>query len=418
MPASLVITGPCTLQGQVAVSGAKNAVLPLLISSLLAEENCIWKNVPVLEDVSILLDILRQLGAQIRWNPLKHQAEVDASVLHTQNAPSALVQSMRASILLLGPLVARFGQARVALPGGDAIGTRPIDQHLRGLEAMGAKIQLEQEAVVATASRLRGTSIVFDMPTVGGTENLMMAAALAEGETILHNAAREPEIEDLAQALNAMGAKIQGAGTETISITGVPFLHGLQHTVMPDRIEAGTFLVAATICQGDVWVENARPAHLQAVLAVLREAGARIVVQNQRIHIQGPNMITPFNLTTEPYPGFPTDLQAQFVTLACRAQGPSSITETIFENRYRHVPELVRMGANVRVVGKTAHVTGSALSGTSVAATDIRAAASLVLAGLTAQGITRVQQIDHLDRGYEHFERKLQSLGASIIREM
>lgn len=416
MPTSLVVTGPCQLQGQVSVSGAKNAVLPLLISSLLSEGKCTWDNVPVLEDVIILLDILRKLGANVQWNPQEHRVHVDASVLQTQNTPSDLVQTMRASILLLGPLVARYGQARVALPGGDAIGTRPIDQHIRGLEAMGAQIRIEQNTVVATAQRLRGATITFDMPTVGGTENLMMAAALAEGQTVLHNAAREPEVEDLAQALNAMGAQVQGAGSDCISITGALTLHGLQHTVVPDRIEAGTFLVAATLCQGDVWIRNAQPEHLQAVFSVLRQAGAHIAVQNGLIHIQGPTTIQPFQLTTEPYPGFPTDLQAQFVALACRAQGQSSITETIFENRFRHIPELVRMGAQVEIQGKTAVVTGSALHGEIVAATDIRAAACLVVAGLAAQGKTTVQQIDHLDRGYEHFEKKLQGLGAHITR--
>lgn len=411
----IVVTGPTKLRGTVRISGAKNAALPLLASSLLTTGTCTWKNVPHLQDVEMLLALLQTMGASTSL--ADHVAHIDTQSLHTQEASYDLVKAMRASILVLGPLVARYGTAKVALPGGCAIGARPVDQHLKGLEALGATIQLEHGYIMAQAKRLQGATIVLDMPTVTGTENLMMAAALAQGTTILENVAREPEIEALAQAINAMGGKITGAGNSVMYIEGVDTLHPIEFTVMPDRIEAGTFLVAATMCQGDVVVKNCDPNHLDAVTSKLKQAGAILQTTPTSIHIQGPETISAFDIITQPYPGFPTDLQAQFLSLACLAKGQSTLTETIFENRYMHVPELIRMGANISIHGQTAMVRGVAgLSGAEVLGTDLRASASLILAGLCAQGDTSVGNIYHLDRGYEQMETKLQKLGATVKR--
>lgn len=412
---SIRIQGPTQLQGEVWISGAKNAALPLLASSLLVPGKTVWQGVPALQDIDTMMALLRNMGAIVR--PTEKAVEIDASTVDKQEAPYEQVRAMRASILVLGPLLTRFGRARVALPGGCAIGSRPVDQHLRGLEMMGATISLERGDVVASCQRLHGASIVLDMPTVGGTQNILMAATLARGTTTIENAAREPEICDLAEALCRMGARIQGAGGPVIEVEGVEALHPATHRVMPDRIEAGTFLAAAAGCRGDVWVRGCRPGDLDAVLGKLRDMGASLTVVGNDIHVQGPAMLSPFDITTQPHPGFPTDLQALFLSLACKASGASTITETLFENRFMHVPELVRMGASIRVHGQSVFVHGPAsLSGTEVSATDLRAAAGLAVAGLMAQGETILHQIHHLDRGYEQFEKKLQGLGASITR--
>lgn len=413
----MVVTGPSKLYGHVSISGAKNAALPLLASSLLTQGVCTWRNVPTLDDVHTLLQLLEDLGVETHWQPEHHTVTLDTQHIRTYHAPYERVKAMRASVLVLGPLLARYGQARVSMPGGCAIGARPVDQHICGLEALGATVTLEHGDIVAQAKQLKGTRFAFDMPTVGGTENVMMAAVLAHGYTVLENVAREPEIVALAEALNAMGARIEGAGTSTLHIQGVDTLHPIEHTIMPDRIEAGTFLVAATLCQGNVWVHHTRPADLEAVFDTLRQAGAQVELQGNVVHVQGPATIQPFHVTTAPHPGFPTDLQAPFLTLACCAQGQSTLTETLFENRYMHVPELLRMGARIHIQGQTAVVTGGAkLFGTDVEATDLRAGAGLVLAGLAAEGITTVRRIDYLDRGYEHMEQKLQGLGAAVQR--
>ncbi|HZS40140.1 MAG TPA: UDP-N-acetylglucosamine 1-carboxyvinyltransferase [Polyangia bacterium] len=413
----IVIRGGARLRGEVSVSGAKNAALPILASSILSGGTSIFKNVPALNDLRTMGKLLSLLGAAVEHDVAGHTMRIAADSIRDFNAPYELVKTMRASVLVLGPLVARHGQASVSLPGGCAIGARPIDQHLKGLEAMGAKITLEHGNVVARAKRLRGASIVCDLPTVTGTENLMMAASLARGRTTIENAAREPEVEELGRVINKMGGRVQGAGTAVVTIEGVDELSPIEHAIIPDRIEAGTFMVAAALTRGDVLVRDCVPEHLDAVIAKLRSAGAEIEPERGGLRVRGRADIEPVDLTTAPYPGFPTDMQAQFMVLASRARGQSVITETIFENRYMHVQELARMGADIHVDGRTAVIRGvKRLTGAKVMATDLRASASLILAGLVADGATEVLRVYHLDRGYERIEKKLGKLGANIKR--
>jgi UDP-N-acetylglucosamine 1-carboxyvinyltransferase len=412
-----VITGGARLKGEVRVSGAKNAALPILASSILSGGTSTYRNVPKLNDIRTMSKLLSLLGATVELDKTGHQLQVSTSAIANFHAPYELVKTMRASVLVLGPLVARHGQAIVSLPGGCAIGARPIDQHLKGLEAMGAKITLDRGNVIARARRLVGASIVCDVPTVTGTENLMMAAALAKGRSTIENAAREPEIEELARVINKMGGRVQGAGTSVITIEGVDELHPIDHAILPDRIEAGTFMVAAALTRGDVLVRDCLPEHLEAVIAKLRSSGAEVVPESGGLRVRGRADIQPVDITTQPHPGFPTDMQAQFMVLATMARGQSVITETIFENRYMHVQELARMGADIHVDGRTAVIRGvKRLTGTKVMATDLRASASLVLAGLAAGGSTEVLRVYHLDRGYEAIEKKLSKLGANIKR--
>jgi UDP-N-acetylglucosamine 1-carboxyvinyltransferase len=410
----IVIEGGHRLKGEVRVSGAKNAALPILCSAILTGGRCTFKNVPVLNDVRTMGRLLTRLGCAVEG---ERSVTVEAKKLEAFEAPYELVKTMRASVLVLGPLVARHGRARVSLPGGCAIGARPIDQHLKGLEAMGAKITLSHGYVEAAAKRLVGARIVCDVPTVTGTENLLMAASLAKGRTVIENAAREPEVEELARVLNKMGARIQGAGTAVVDIEGVDELHPVEHAIIPDRIEAGTFMVAAAITRGDVVVRDCLPEHLDAVISKLRAAGAEVTAEDGGLRVRNRGPLSPVDITTQPYPGFPTDMQAQFMVLASVAQGQSVITETIFENRYMHVQELARMGAEIHVDGRTSVIRGRPrLEGATVMATDLRASASLILAGLVAAGKTEVLRVYHLDRGYEKIEKKLSKLGAKIKR--
>src|SRR3954465_4151841 len=410
----IVIKGGERLRGEVRVSGAKNAALPILCSSLLATGRSIYRNVPALGDVNTMKKLLGQLGADVEGKAI---TSVDTSQITKFEAPYELVKTMRASALVLGPLVARYGEARVSLPGGCAIGARPIDQHLKGLAMLGARIELEHGTVTAKAKRLRGANIVFDMITVTGTENLMMAASLAKGRTTLENAACEPEVEELARVLNKMGARVSGAGTSLITIEGVDELQPLDHAVIPDRIEAGTLMVAAAITRGNVLIKDCLPEHLDAVSDKLRAAGAEISIEAEGVRVRGRAEVQPTDIATRPYPGFPTDMQAQFMVLMSLAKGQSVLSENIFENRYMHVPELNRMGADIMVEGRTAIVRGPAkLKGAKVMATDLRASACLVLAGLVADGTTDVLRVYHLDRGYERLDKKLKALGANIRR--
>ncbi len=413
----LVIEGGVPLEGEVPISGAKNASLPLMAATLLAPGVHTFTHFPRLRDIHTMERLLRYMGARTGWD---EAFSVDTTAIHRPEAPYDLVKTMRASVLVLGPLTARYGRARVSLPGGCAIGARPINLHLRGLEEMGARIDLEEGYVVVQAPRLRGTTITFDQVTVTGTENLMMAASLAEGETVLENAAREPEVEDLADYLVEMGARIEGAGTAVIRIQGVDHLRPTSaHRVIPDRIETGTYLVAAGITGGRLRLTGCRPDHLDAVIRKLEAAGVRITTGPDFIEAQAPEGgIRSVDATTWPYPGFPTDMQAQFMALMTLGDGVSVIKEQIFENRFMHVSELRRLGADIRLDGRSAVVRGvPRLSGAPVMATDLRASASLVLAGLAARGRTHVSRIYHLERGYEDLDRKLQAVGARIRRE-
>ena len=411
----IVITGGIPLRGEVQISGAKNAALPILASTILGGGECVITNVPHVVDVVTMGKLLSILGAKVHHEG--NRALINANVITSTQAPYDLVKTMRASVLVLGPLVARYGRARVSLPGGCAIGARPIDQHLKGLEAMGAKVTLEHGYVDVECKRLRGAAIVLDVPTVTGCENLMMAAALARGVTIIENAAREPEVEELAQALVKMGAHIEGAGTPIIQVEGVDELHPIEHTIVADRIEAGTFMVAAALTHGDVLIRGAVPEHQDAVIAKLRSAGVKITAEKDGLRVRHSGDIGPLDITTQPYPGFPTDMQAQLMVLCSLARGQSVIKEAIFENRYMHVPELCRMGADIHVDGRVAVIRGvPRLSGATVMATDLRASASLVIAGLVAGGTTEVLRVYHLDRGYERIERKLRAVGAQIRR--
>lgn len=406
------------LYGEITVSGAKNAALPLMCAGLLTNGTLRLKNVPMLADVKTTQKLLQGMGARVMTDNIS-EFEINGSTVENTCAPYDLVRTMRASILVLGPTLARFGQAQVSLPGGCAIGARPVDQHLKGLESMGAIIEIEHGYVKATVpnGKLKGARIVMDMVTVGGTENLLMAATLAEGTTVLENCAVEPEVVDLAECLVKMGANIQGIGTPTMTVIGVNELHGAEHSVVPDRIEAGTFLCAVAMTGGKVVLRHAAPHTMQAVLDKLTEAGAIIEAGEDWISIDMPQRAKAVNIRTAEHPAFPTDMQAQFMALNAVAEGMSRVTETIFENRFMHVPELNRMGAHIAVEGNTAVVEGvDSLSGATVMATDLRASASLVIAGLVAEGETIVEQIYHLDRGYENIEKKLGGVGARIER--
>jgi len=416
MATRLVIDGGAPLRGEVAVSAAKNAALPDLCAALLTAQPVVLENVPALADVTTTRSLLEGLGGVISTDA-DGGTRVQVSAVTSNEAPYELVSTMRASVLVLGPLLARTGLAKVALPGGCAIGVRPIDQHLKGFQKLGAEVFIRNGYVEARASRLKGARITTDLVTVTGTENLMMAAAYAEGETVIENAAREPEVTDLARLLSAMGARIDGAGTERIEIEGVTELGGARHRVIPDRIEAGTLLVGAAITGGDVTITGAEPRHLSAVLSKLEECGAAVTVAGDRIRCQGPARPRAADLITSPFPGFPTDMQAQFMAMLGLADGISKISETIFENRFMHAAELCRMGARIEADGSTAVVRGQRYyHGAPVMATDLRASASLVLAGLAARGRTEVSRVYHLDRGYERLEVKLRSLGAAIER--
>ncbi len=412
----LIIQGGKPLQGEITISGAKNAALPVLCAALLTRESLKVSNVPALQDITTMLSLLEQMGTSITAHD-SSEVVLSADKLTNLIAPYEMVKTMRAAILVLGPLLARAGEANISLPGGCAIGLRPVDQHIKGLQAMGAEISIKHGYIHAVAKKLHGARIVFDIVTVTGTENLMMAATLADGTTILENAAREPEIVDLANCLTAMGAKIHGAGSDIITIEGVSSLHGAEHTVMPDRIETGTFLVAATATGGEIHLKYTHSHLLDAVLDKLTEAGAQIDSGENWIHLKMSAKPKSVNLRTAPYPAFPTDMQAQFMSLNCIASGTAIITETIFENRLMHVQELKRMNANIEVEGNAAIVYGiPQLDGAHVMATDLRASASLVIAGLIAQGETVIDRIYHLDRGYENIEGKLSALGAQICR--
>ena len=416
----LRIRGGRTLHGEVPISGAKNAALPELCAALLTDQPVTLRNVPRLQDVATMLKLIRNMGVQAE-RAEDGVVRINAGPLDAPEAPYELVKTMRASVLALGPLLARFGRAKVSLPGGCAIGSRPVDQHIKGLSAMGAQIVVEHGYMLASLptgrTRLRGARIATDMVTVTGTENLMMAATLAEGETILENAAQEPEIPDLAEMLIGMGAHIEGHGSSRIRIQGVEALQGCEHQVVADRIEAGTFLCAVAATGGDVLLRHGRADHLEAVIEKMREAGATVTALEGGIRIQAGGRLRAQTFRTTEYPGFPTDMQAQFMALNCIAQGTAKVTETIFENRFMHVNELVRLGANIQIDGKVAVVEGvEKLSGATVMATDLRASASLVIAGLVADGDTVVDRIYHLDRGYDQMESKLKRLGADIER--
>jgi UDP-N-acetylglucosamine 1-carboxyvinyltransferase len=411
----LLIQGGAPLHGEVRISGAKNAALPILCAGLLTADTLQLANVPELNDVATMRRLLQQMGMAIEMKDGRFV--LSGAHLDKPEAPYDMVKTMRAAILVLGPLVARFGEARVSLPGGCAIGSRPVDLHIKGLQAMGAEIHIEHGYIHATAKRLKGARIFFDIVSVTGTENLMMAGALADGVTVLENAAREPEVIDLAHCLRAMGAKITGDGTDTITVTGVEKLHGASHRIMPDRIESGTFLVAAAAAGGSITLTETRADLLDNVLEKLTEAGAKITASSDRIHLEMSGRPRAVNLRTAPYPAFPTDMQAQFMALNAIAEGSAMVVETIFENRFMHVQELRRLGAQIDVEGNTCVVRGvDRLEGAAVMATDLRASACLVIAGLAAQGETIVDRIYHLDRGYEHIEAKLSGLGANIRR--
>jgi len=413
----LIIKGGARLQGEIRMSGAKNAVLPIMAATLLADSPVVVRNVPHLHDVTTTMELLGRMGVQLMLNE-NMDIEVDVRPIKSLYAPYELVRTMRSSILVLGPMLSRFGRADVSLPGGCAIGSRPVNLHIKGLQAMGASIEVENGYIKARASRLRGARLVMDMVTVTGTENLMMAACLAEGTTLIENAAREPEVTDLANCLNQMGARVSGAGTDTIEIEGVDSLRGTEYRVLPDRIETGSYLVAAAMTGGHVKLKDTCPSIMDAVLQTLREAGAEVTAGEDWIELdmrgRRPQAV---QVHTAPYPAFPTDMQAQFTALNAIAEGTGTITETVFENRFMHVLEMQRMGAKIQLEGNTAISTGVPhLTGAPVMATDLRASASLVLAGLVAKGETTVDRIYHIDRGYERIEEKLAQLGADIRR--
>jgi UDP-N-acetylglucosamine 1-carboxyvinyltransferase len=415
----IIVRGGNRLSGTVKVEGAKNAVLPVIAATLLATNGkSAIHDVPALSDVYTISEVLRYLGAEVDINIARNMIAVDATGPLKMEAPFEYVRKMRASVLVMGPLLARNGRARVALPGGCAIGSRPIDQHLKGFEAMGATVKVGNGFIDAEVQgRLRGAKIYLDFPSVGATENIMMAAVLAEGTTIIENCAKEPEIVDLANFLNAMGAKVRGAGTGTIRIEGVDELTGTTHTVIPDRIEAGTFMVAAAITGGNVLVQGAVPEHLSSLIAKMEEMGVTIIEEKNGLRVIGPETLKAVDIKTMPYPGFPTDMQSQMMALLLKAEGTSMVTETVFENRFMHVEEFRRMNADIKIEGRSVIINGPCnLQGAEVAATDLRAAAALILAGLAAEGYTRVTELRHLDRGYVRFHEKLAALGADIER--
>jgi UDP-N-acetylglucosamine 1-carboxyvinyltransferase len=415
-----VIRGGNPLLGTLRVSGSKNSALPCMAAAILTEEEVVLENIPQVRDIETERKLLTSMGAQVElgYGRAHHRTIISCRVLSDPTAKYEIVKTMRASSLVLGPLVARTGMARVSMPGGCAIGARPIDLHIKGLETMGAKISYEHGYIEARAERLKGAHILFDKITVTGTEDLLMAAVLAEGETVMENCAREPEVTDLAALLNAMGAKIEGAGTPTIRVRGVEKLHGAKHRINPDRIEAGTFLIAGAITGGDLCVSQCNPAHLIAIIAKLQECGARTeILGSDQIRVRGDGNLKAADISTEEYPGFPTDMQAQYMALATQAEGASLVKENIFENRFMHVQELVRMGANIRVDGRTATVRGKTpLSAAAVMCSDLRASASLVLAALVADGESILDRVYNIDRGYERIEEKLRGVGAQIRR--
>ena len=414
----LIVKGGNRLVGAVKTSGAKNAVLPIIAASILGTTPSHLDEVPMLEDVHTISEVLKCLGLSVECSPEKNVLDIDSTEITSYEAPYELVRTMRASFLVMGPLLARIGKARISMPGGCAIGARPIDIHLKGFEALGVKIEQGHGDIEASAPEgLKGTSIYFDFPSVGATENIMMAASLAEGTTILENAAEEPEIVDLANYLNKMGAKIRGAGTDTIRIEGVDKLHGADYTIIPDRIEAGTYMIAAAMTGGDVVVENVLPEHQKPLIAKLREAGAVVEEDIDKVRVIGKNPLKAVSIKTLPYPGFPTDMQAQMMAMMVIAEGRSKATETVFENRFMHVVELNRMGAQISTEGRSAVIDGPCkLTGCDVRATDLRAGAAMILAGLVAEGTTRIGDLHHIDRGYENIVAKLKNLGADIER--
>ena len=414
----LIVKGGNRLVGAVKTSGAKNAVLPIIAASILGTTPSHLDEVPMLEDVHTISEVLKCLGLSVECSPEKNVLDIDSTSITSYEAPYELVRTMRASFLVMGPLLARIGKARISMPGGCAIGARPIDIHLKGFEALGVKIEQGHGYIEASAPEgLKGTSIYFDFPSVGATENIMMAASLAEGTTILENAAEEPEIVDLANYLNKMGAKIRGAGTDTIRIEGVDKLHGADYPIIPDRIEAGTYMIAAAMTGGDVVVENVLPEHQKPLIAKLREAGAVVEEDIDKVRVIGKNPLKAVSIKTLPYPGFPTDMQAQMMAMMVIAEGRSKVTETVFENRFMHVVELNRMGAQISTEGRSAVIDGPCkLTGCDVRATDLRAGAAMILAGLVAEGTTRIGDLHHIDRGYENIVAKLKKLGADIER--
>lgn len=414
----LIVKGGNRLVGAVKTSGAKNAVLPIIAASILGTTPSHLDEVPILEDVHTISEVLKCLGLAVKCSPEKNVLDIDSTEITSYEAPYELVRTMRASFLVMGPLLARIGKARISMPGGCAIGARPIDIHLKGFEALGVKIEQGHGYIEASAPEgLKGTSIYFDFPSVGATENIMMAASLAEGTTILENAAEEPEIVDLGNYLNKMGAKIRGAGTDTIRIEGVEKLHGADYTIIPDRIEAGTYMIAAAMTGGDVVVENVLPEHQKPLIAKLREAGAVVEEDIDKVRVIGKNPLKAVSIKTLPYPGFPTDMQAQMMAMMVIAEGRSKVTETVFENRFMHVVELNRMGAQISTEGRSAVIDGPCkLTGCDVRATDLRAGAAMILAGLVAEGTTRIGDLHHIDRGYENIVAKLKNLGADIER--
>lgn len=414
----LIVKGGNRLVGAVKTSGAKNAVLPIIAASILGTTPSHLDEVPMLEDVHTISEVLKCLGLAVECSPEKNVLDIDSTEITSYEAPYELVRTMRASFLVMGPLLARIGKARISMPGGCAIGARPIDIHLKGFEALGVKIEQGHGYIEASAPEgLKGTSIYFDFPSVGATENIMMAASLAEGTTILENAAEEPEIVDLANYLNKMGAKIRGAGTDTIRIEGVEKLHGADYTIIPDRIEAGTYMIAAAMTGGDVVVENVLPEHQKPLIAKLREAGAVVEEDIDKVRVIGKKPLKAVSIKTLPYPGFPTDMQAQMMAMMVIAEGRSKVTETVFENRFMHVVELNRMGAQISTEGRSAVIDGPCkLTGCDVRATDLRAGAAMILAGLVAEGTTRIGDLHHIDRGYENIVAKLKKLGADIER--
>lgn len=414
----LIVKGGNRLVGAVKTSGAKNAVLPIIAASILGTTPSHLDEVPMLEDVHTISEVLKCLGLAVKCSPEKNVLDIDSTEITSYEAPYELVRTMRASFLVMGPLLARIGKARISMPGGCAIGARPIDIHLKGFEALGVKIEQGHGYIEASAPEgLKGTSIYFDFPSVGATENIMMAASLAEGTTILENAAEEPEIVDLANYLNKMGAKIRGAGTDTIRIEGVDKLHGADYTIIPDRIEAGTYMIAAAMTGGDIVVENVLPEHQKPLIAKLREAGAVVEEDIDKVRVIGQNPLKAVSIKTLPYPGFPTDMQAQMMAMMVIAEGRSKVTETVFENRFMHVVELNRMGAQISTEGRSAVIDGPCkLTGCDVRATDLRAGAAMILAGLVAEGTTRIGDLHHIDRGYENIVAKLKNLGADIER--
>lgn len=414
--AKIVVEKSAPLKGSVRVSGAKNSVLPIIAASLLAQEQCTLEDIPDLKDVEVICEVLTSIGSDIKQNS-KGIIEINSSNIDNYEAPYELVRKMRASFLVMGPLLARMGKARIALPGGCAIGTRPIDLHLKGFHALGAKIDVGHGYVEASADKLIGDKIYLDFPSVGATENIMMAATMAEGTTILQNAAEEPEIVDLANFLNGLGANIKGAGTDTIKIQGVKELKGTRHAVIPDRVEAGTYMVAAAMTGGDVTILNALPDHLKPIIAKLKECGVEIEESGDGLRVRALNGVNATDVKTLPYPGFPTDMQAQFMSLLSIAKGTSVVIETVFENRFMHVGELKRMGADIKIEGRSAVVQGvGKLQGAQVTATDLRAGAALILAGLIADGKTEIGDIFHIERGYAGIEEKFKQLGAKIYR--